>query len=95
MGMLSYMSEVSRKNRIRNDYIRESLGVVDIRDKMREHRPLWLGHVMTRDEENLVRSILGFRVESRRSRGRPKRDLGAGDTGRYDCLLDREDPTSR
>lgn len=38
--MLRYMSGVSRKDRVRNNYIREETGVADVSDKMREHR-LW------------------------------------------------------
>lgn len=53
-------------------YNRESLGVVDISDKLREHRPQWIGHVMRRDEKDLVRVIHGLRVEGRRDRGKPK-----------------------
>ncbi len=72
LRMRRYLSRVSRKGRIRNDYIRGSLGVADLRDKIRDHRLRWFGHVMRQDEEDLVRAIKGHREEGRRERGRLK-----------------------
>lgn len=46
MHMLRYRTGVSYMDRIKNYYIRGSLGVVDIRNKMREHRLRWFGHVL-------------------------------------------------
>lgn len=62
--MLRYMNGVSWKGRIRNDDIRGTLGVADIRYKMTEYR--------LRDEEDLIRAFLGRRVNRRQGRGRPK-----------------------
>lgn len=39
---LQYMSEVSQKDSVRNDDIRLSLGVEDIRGKMGEHQLWWI-----------------------------------------------------
>lgn len=63
IGMLQHLSCVSRKDRIRNDYIRGSVRVADIRDKMREHGLQWFDHMMRWVEEDLVGAILGLRVE--------------------------------
>jgi len=38
MRILRWMSGVPRENWIRNDYIRGSIGVVSIMDKMRENK---------------------------------------------------------
>jgi len=38
MKMLRWISEMTREDRIRNEYIRESLKVASIMDKMRENR---------------------------------------------------------
>lgn len=38
-------SKVFRKYRIRNEYITASVGIVDIRDKMREHQPHCFGGI--------------------------------------------------
>lgn len=57
---------------IRSD-IRGSLRVADVRDKMREQPPRWLGRVMRRDEEeDVVWAIQSLRIEGRRGRRRPK-----------------------
>lgn len=77
-GVLRCMSGVSLKDRIKNWYIKGSRGVVDIRDKLREHRLRCFGRVTRRGEDDLVKVIMGLRVEGRRSRGRPKLTFGAG-----------------
>lgn len=59
--MLRYMTRIACKGRIRNDDIRQgSLKVVDIGGKLQEHRLRWFGHLMKRDEEDLVRANLGL-----------------------------------
>ena len=45
MKMLRWMSEYTLKDRIRNDHIRERVGVAPISEKMREYRLRWYGHV--------------------------------------------------
>lgn len=61
MSML-YTSGVFCKDRTRKDYIKESFGVVGIRDKMKKHQLRWLGHVMKRRENGQVRAILGYEM---------------------------------
>ena len=34
------------KDRYRNDWVRKSLGVADVGDKMAEKRMRWYGHIM-------------------------------------------------
>jgi hypothetical protein len=38
MRMLKWMSEVTREDRIRNEYVRSSIGVASVVNKMRENR---------------------------------------------------------
>jgi hypothetical protein len=38
MRLLKWMSRVTREDRIRNSYVRGSIGVASIMDKMRENR---------------------------------------------------------
>jgi hypothetical protein len=45
---LGWMCEVTRMDRIRNEYIKGRLKVVP--EKMRSNRLAWHGHVMRRDE---------------------------------------------
>ena len=73
MRMLRWMSGVTREDRIRNEYLRGSIGVAPIGDKMRENRLRWFGHVMRREESEVVRTVMNMNVEERRGRGRPKK----------------------
>ena len=70
------MSGYTLKDRIRNDHIRERVGVAPISEKMREYRLRWYGHVQRRELDEPVR-IVDQMVWSpyKRGRGRPKRTL--------------------
>ncbi|PHU27172.1 hypothetical protein BC332_05504 [Capsicum chinense] len=66
MRMLRWMCGHTRKDRVRNEIIREKVGVASVEDKMREVRLRWFGHVMRRGSDALVRrcetlSMDGFR----------------------------------
>ena len=71
--MLRWMCGHTRRDMIRNECIREKVGVAPIVEKMVESRLRWFGHVWRRPAEALVR-----RVDQRenspiiRGRGRPK-----------------------
>jgi len=49
------MSGVMREDRIRNEYVRSSIGIMSIEDKMRDNRLKWFRHVMRRGETKAVR----------------------------------------
>ena len=51
MKMLRFAMEVTRKNKIRNQYISGTVKVQRLGMKMREGRLRWYGHVMRRDQE--------------------------------------------
>ena len=73
MRMLRWMSGKTRKDKIRNEFIRGSLGVAPIGDKMRESRLRWFRHVQRRPMTAPVRRSETIQVEgARRTRGRPK-----------------------
>jgi len=67
------MNWVIREERIRNKYIRGSIDVVSIIDKMRENRLRWFGLVMKREDLKAVRTVMELRVNGKRGRGRPKK----------------------
>ena len=66
MRMLRWMSGVTREDKIRNKYIRGSIGVASIVDKMRENRLRWLGHVLRREETEAVRLVKEMYVYGKR-----------------------------
>ncbi|CAB3222369.1 unnamed protein product [Arctia plantaginis] len=86
MRMLRWMCGVTQMDKVRNEYIRGSLKVAPLDEKLRSNRLSWYGHVMRRDEENVAKKVLGMRVEGYKRRGRPKKRW-------MDCV--REDMASK
>jgi hypothetical protein len=73
MRMLRWICGHTKKDRIRNDDIRDKLGVAPIQEKLVEHRLRWFGHIQRRLPEASVRSGILSRPENiRRGRGRPR-----------------------
>ena len=71
--MLRFAMGVTRKEKIRNEFIRGTVKVERLGMKMREGRLRWYGHVMRRDQEYVGRKILKMNLSGKRKRGRPKR----------------------
>nr|XP_009802177.1 PREDICTED: uncharacterized protein LOC104247782 [Nicotiana sylvestris] len=49
MRMLRWMCGHTKKDKIRNEIIRDKVGVASVEAKLRESRPRWFGHVRRRD----------------------------------------------
>ena len=73
MKMLRYAMGVTRKDKIRNEYIRGTVKVEPLEMKMREDRLRWYGHVMRRDQEYVGRRVMKMELPRKRKRGRPTR----------------------
>ena len=73
MKMLRFAMRVTRKDKIRNEYIRSTVKVEQLGMKMREGRLRWYGHVMRRDQEYIGRKMMELELPGKRRRGRPKR----------------------
>jgi hypothetical protein len=56
MRMLRWICGHTRKDRIRNDDIRDKLRVAPIQEKLVQHRLRWFGHIQRRPPEALVRN---------------------------------------
>ncbi|WMV16256.1 hypothetical protein MTR67_009641 [Solanum verrucosum] len=77
MRMLRWMCGNTRSDKIRNEVIREKVGVASVVDKLREARLRWFGHVKRRCADAPVRRCEGLVVEGmRRGRGRLKKYWG-------------------
>ncbi|KAF3629982.1 putative bifunctional 3-dehydroquinate dehydratase/shikimate dehydrogenase, chloroplastic-like [Capsicum annuum] len=64
----------TRKDRVRNEIIREKVGVSSVEDKIREVRLCWFGHMMRRCSDAPVRRCETVTMDGfRRGRGRPKK----------------------
>jgi hypothetical protein len=73
MRMLRWICGHTRKDRIRNNDIRDKLGVAPIQKKLVQHRLRWSGHIQRRPPEVLVHNgILSRPENTRRGRGRPR-----------------------
>ena len=73
MKMLRFAMGATRKDKIRNKYIRSTIKVERLGMKMREGRLRWYGHVMRRDQEYVGRKMMEMKLLGKRKRGRPKR----------------------
>ena len=77
MRMLRWFVGHTRRDRVRNEDIRDRVGVAPIEEKLIQHRLRWFGHVQRRPPEAPVRSRVLKRVDSvKRDRGRPKLTSG-------------------
>ena len=74
MRMLRFTMEVTRKDKIRNEYISdtvkvERLGIkIMVVDKLR-----WYEHAMKRDQKYVGKRVMKMELSGKKKRGRPKR----------------------
>ncbi|XP_063587891.1 uncharacterized protein LOC134765277 [Penaeus indicus] len=71
--MLRFSLGLTRKNRIRNEKVREVFSVGRSGGKAREWRLRWFDHVRRRGAEYVGDRMLGMKPPGKRKRGRPKR----------------------
>ena len=73
MRILRWFCRHTRRDRVRNEVIRERVGVSPIEEKLTQYQLRWFGHVQRRPPEAPVRSGVLKRVDKvMRGRGRPK-----------------------
>ena len=73
MEMLGFSMGVTRKDKIRNEYIKGTVKVEPLEMKMREGRLRWYGYVMRRDQEYVGRRVMEMELPGKRKKRRPKR----------------------
>ena len=66
MKMLRFGMVVTRKDKIRNEYISGTVKVERLGMKMREGRLRWYGHVMRRDQEYVGRKMMEMELPGKR-----------------------------
>ena len=84
MKMLRFAMGVTRKDKIRNEYIRGTVKVERLGIKMSESRLRCYGHVMKRDQDYVARKMMEMELPRKRKTGRPKRrflDVAKKDMG--------------
>jgi hypothetical protein len=71
--MLRWFCGLIKRDRARNNDIRDKVGVAPIKEKLIQYRLRWFGHVQRRPPEALVRSGVLKRADNvKSSRCRPK-----------------------
>ncbi|KAH0434466.1 hypothetical protein IEQ34_026824 [Dendrobium chrysotoxum] len=74
MRMLRWMSGFTLRDRIRNEHIREKVGVAPVEDKIRDSCLRWFGHIKRRPPDDPVRKVEVLDLTYvKKSRGRPKK----------------------
>jgi hypothetical protein len=82
--MLRWICGHTRRDQVRNDDIRERLGVTPVEEKFVQHRLRWFGHMQRRPVEASIRNgVIRRTGNKKRGRGQPnltweesvKRDL--------------------
>ena len=64
---------MTRRDRIKIDYIGGTVKVREITKKLQERRLQWFGHVMRKEEESVCRRVMNMEVPGTRRRGRPRK----------------------
>ena len=70
--MLRRIKSVTLRDKVKSVDIRKELGVNSIKEKVREMRLRWYGHMQRMEENNEVRAIIDMIVPGKIPRGRPR-----------------------
>ena len=73
MKMLRFAVGVTKKDKIRNEYIMGTVKIKRLGMKMREGRLRWYGHVMRRGQEYVRRTVMEMELPGKRKSGKSKR----------------------
>jgi hypothetical protein len=70
--MLRRICGHTRRDRVRNDDIRERLGMTPVKEKLVQHRLKWVGHMQWRPAEApICNGVIRRTGNKKRDRGRP------------------------
>ena len=73
LKMVRWVLGVTRKDKIRNKYMRGTAKIAKLRDKLRNARLRWYGQVKRREEDYVGKRMMEMAVPGIRKRGRTKR----------------------
>ena len=75
-------ARISRKDKIRNNTIKQKLTVTrSLLDDIKTKQLQWYGHVQRMEEGRLPKEVMKWRPQGRRKRGRPKLTWAEGIRG--------------
>ena len=73
MRMLHWICGNTKRDKLRNEYIRTKIGVASIEKKIRENRLQWFGHLRRKLTDASVRRVERIKLgQVKRAQGRPK-----------------------
>ncbi|XP_076052749.1 uncharacterized protein LOC143032168 [Oratosquilla oratoria] len=73
MRVLRIINGVTRRDRVRNEYIRKELYIDSIIVFVERAQPRWYGHVMRMEDNRTPKRWLNWRPRGRRPPGRPRK----------------------
>ena len=73
LKMVRWALGVTRKDKIRNEYVRGTAKIAKLGDKLWNARLRWYGHVKRREEDYVGKKMMEMAVPGRGKRGRPRR----------------------
>ena len=73
LKMVRWALGVTRKDKIRNEYVRGTAKIAKLGDKLWNGRLRWYGHVKWREEGYVGKTMMEMTVPGRKKRGRPRR----------------------
>lgn len=73
MKFLRQVKGCTRRDRIRNDAIREELSIYNMNVKLKEYRGKWKEHLQRMDDSRLPKKIFAYEPKGKRSLGRPRK----------------------
>jgi hypothetical protein len=75
-------AQISRKDKIRNNIIKQKMNVTrSLSDDIKTKQLQWYGHVQRMEEGRLTKEVMKWRPQGRRKRGRPKLSWAKGIRG--------------
>ena len=73
LKMVRWALGVTRKDKIKNEYVRGTAKIAKLGDKLRNARLRWYGYIKRREEDYVGKRMMEMAVPGRRKRGRPRR----------------------
>ena len=73
LKMVRWAVGVTRKDKIRNEYVRGTAKIAKLGDKLRNARLRWYKHVKRREEDYVGKRRMEMTVPGRRKRGKPRK----------------------
>ena len=73
LKMVRWALGVTRKDKIKNEYVRGTAKIAKLGDKLWSTRLRWQGHVKRREESCVGKRMIDVAIPGKRKRGRPER----------------------